>query len=114
MNPASSAAEFDVAMRALSQRLAAECKLEMQEFDQMLQSAGGVSTTQWLIWETPVSDGFYRLVEIGRLDLSVEALLLQPRFESLFSLEERERARTRLTELGFVLPAEGTSKSSES
>jgi len=41
------------------------------------------------------------LWECGRLDLSMEALVIDPRFEELFSAEEREIARERLVAYGW-------------
>ncbi|MBW2096546.1 MAG: HNH endonuclease [Deltaproteobacteria bacterium] len=40
--------------------------------------------------------GFRALIEAGRLDLSLESLVLQPRFQSLFTKEELAEARRRL------------------
>jgi hypothetical protein len=51
-----------------------------------------------------VSDGFTALWERNRLDLSVEAVVLQSRFASLFTDNEREQARARLQEYGYVPP----------
>src|SRR5206468_10560498 len=47
-----------------------------------------------LVWETA-------LWERKRLDLSVEAVMLQPEWHPLFSDAEREIARRRLAEYGF-------------
>lgn len=48
-----------------------------------------------------VSDGFARLSELGRLDLSPEALAVDKRFTSLFSDEEANNALTRLLDGGY-------------
>ncbi|KKL23769.1 hypothetical protein LCGC14_2422060, partial [marine sediment metagenome] len=40
--------------------------------------------------------GFRALIEAGRLDLSLESLVLQPRFRSLFTKEELAEAKRRL------------------
>jgi hypothetical protein len=43
-----------------------------------------------------ISDGFAKLWERGRLDLSVEAVVVQPRFAALFTEDEVDAARRRL------------------
>lgn len=51
--------------------------------------------------------GFGRLGDLNRLDLSVEFLVLQPKWQSLFTDAERRLARSRLEDGGYVqLPEE--------
>jgi hypothetical protein len=50
---------------------------------------------------TGTSDGFERLKAEKRLDLSMEALVLDPRYSTLFTAEEIVIARARLVEAGF-------------
>ena len=47
------------------------------------------------------TDGFAKLWELGRLDLSVEALVLKDEYKELFSDQEREACRSRLKEYNF-------------
>jgi hypothetical protein len=47
-------------------------------------------------------EGLTRLYEMGRLDLSVEYAVLDPRFDSLFKDEERDFARRRLAAVGVT------------
>jgi len=47
-----------------------------------------------------VSDGFPQLSQLGRLDLSLEALAVDKRFTSLFTDEEANEALMRLLEAG--------------
>lgn len=47
------------------------------------------------------SDGFAALAEMGRLDLSLEALAVDKRFTPLFSDEEADRALARLLDAGY-------------
>ena len=46
------------------------------------------------------SDGFYRLAELGRLELSLEALAVKNEFTGLFSDEQANKALTRLLDAG--------------
>ena len=48
-----------------------------------------------------VSDGFDRLAQLGRLDLSLEALAVNKQFTSLFTDEEANNALMRLLEAGY-------------
>ena len=48
-----------------------------------------------------ISDGFNNLAAKGRLDLSLEALVIDKRFTSLFSDEEANNALMRLLDAGY-------------
>ena len=48
-----------------------------------------------------LSDGFNQLQAQGRLDLSLEALVIDKRFTGLFTDEEANEALTRLLEAGY-------------
>ena len=68
-------------------------------FLQMVNEMGGVATAKKLINEPAPSDGFRRLWEMGRLDLTVEYVVaFQPRYRSLFTPAERLSARKRYEE----------------
>ncbi|HEX5185034.1 MAG TPA: hypothetical protein VFW19_17990 [Allosphingosinicella sp.] len=62
---------------------------------QMVDRWGGIETARRLL-ASPPSDGFARLALMGRLDLAVEALILEPRWEGVFTDAERRTARARL------------------
>ncbi|MBQ8797632.1 MAG: hypothetical protein IJZ56_05515 [Oscillospiraceae bacterium] len=47
------------------------------------------------------SDGFYALADLGRLDLSLEALAVKKQFTSLFTDEEANNALDRLLAAGY-------------
>ena len=48
-----------------------------------------------------LSDGFTALQGMGRLELSLEALVIDKRFTGLFTDEEANEALTRLLEAGY-------------
>jgi hypothetical protein len=62
----------------------------------MISDHGAVDATKRLLRGPRASDGFTRLWEEGRLDLSAEFFVLLPRYEPLFTQEERAEARRRL------------------
>jgi hypothetical protein len=68
---------------------------------QMIHDSGPLGACQRLLAATTISDGFARLWELHRLDLTVENIVLQPRFAGLFTDEERLIARRRLEEYRF-------------
>lgn len=70
-------------------------------FRRMLADHGGVETARRLIRGAATS-GFNTLWEKGRLDLSVEALMLKPSWRALFSPEEQAMARKRLRDVGYA------------
>ena len=47
------------------------------------------------------SDGFYKLAELNRLELSLEALAVKKQFTALFSDEEANTALERLLTAGY-------------
>jgi hypothetical protein len=71
-------------------------------FLRMISELGPVETARKLINAEAPSDGFTRLYELGRLDLTVEALALAPEWRDLFSAEERRSARERLIAYGWT------------
>ena len=71
-------------------------------FLEMVNAEGGVNAAKKLLRESTVSDGFRRLWEEDRLDLSVEAVVLNPSWEALFTSEELAVARGRLVDARYL------------
>ncbi len=70
-------------------------------FIRLVKDLGGVGAAKHLLAKPGPQEGLFKLWEIGRLDISMEAIVLQDRFRSLFSEFEIHEARRRLTELGY-------------
>jgi len=70
-------------------------------FRQMLDQYGGVEAARRLLAEREVQQGLMTLWEMGHLDNSVEAHVIQSRFQPLFTEAEIAEARRRLAELGY-------------
>lgn len=70
-------------------------------FMQLVSQKGGLLAAKQLIAKEGGTYGFEVLWENRRLDLSVEALVLKPEYESLFSDEERKLSKNRLEEYGY-------------
>ena len=70
-------------------------------FRQLVASRGGVGAASHLLGQSGTSSGFARLAEAGKLDLTVEFLVLRREFGGLFSAGERGIAGRRLVEHGM-------------
>ena len=68
---------------------------------QLLSQKGGVEAARQLIAKDGGTYGFEVLWEAGRLDLSVEALVLEPKYLPLFSEAEHKICRERLSLHGY-------------
>lgn len=77
-----------------------ELKYNATRFSQMLNGMGAVDTAKKLI-SSGMSDGFTKLYMAGRLDLSTEAVVVMPKYKSLFTKEEVEICKKRLSECGY-------------
>lgn len=88
---------FEKAMHGIYTRAKAEVGYNATIYFQMLDKRGGLGTAKSLINAATVSDGYTHLYERGRLDLTVEALVVEnPQWHYLFEPSEIERARKRL------------------
>lgn len=84
-----------------------ECRLigyDPREFARMFNQHGPVGSVQLLLSTNLPSSGFFRLWSLKRLDLTVEAIALDPEHAGLFGAPELEEARRRLRALGFIPP----------
>jgi len=68
-----------------------------------LEIESGLEIAKRILLKTGQQTGLLRLWQQDRLDLSVEALALRPEFTTLFTSEELEAARERLSDLDFSL-----------
>lgn len=82
-------------------------KYNAARFFQMLSDRGALATAKILLAGdvAKVSDGFTAMWDLKRLDLTVEAISLDPEFEPLFTEQELETARKRLANAGFIRTA---------
>jgi hypothetical protein len=66
-----------------------------------LDEFGAVAMTHRHLKSKFATSGFTRLWEMGRLELSIEAIALRPEFRELYSEEELAVARERLSNKGY-------------
>ena len=102
--PSALETEFHDAMLEIYRRAKSEAGYNATRFLGMVSDRGGLETARYLLHATTVSDGYAALWERGRLDLTVEAVILAPKWHGLFSKAERRIAVDRLREYGFSDP----------
>ncbi len=80
----------------------AECNYSATRFYQMVSELGGLKAAQKLLATNKPSEGLTRLWEEKRLDISMEATILQKPWCNLFSETELLIAKKKLKELGYT------------
>ena len=95
--------EFHSAMEDIYRRAKEEAHYNAKAFRQMVANHGGLETARRLINADRVSDGYTALWERRRLDLTVEARVIEtPQFHRLFTKEELGICRQRLSDYGYT------------
>lgn len=92
---------FHEAMLGIYRRAKTETGYTARRFLLMVNEHGGLETARYLLHADNVSDGYTALWERGRLDLTMEAMMLHEEWHDLFSDEERAIAKKRLKDYGF-------------
>ncbi|BDR85078.1 hypothetical protein [Clostridium tetani] len=67
----------------------------------MIDRKGPLVTAKDLISKDGGTEGFTKLWEFGRLDLSLEALIVSGKYNSIFTHEEIELCKERLRQYGY-------------
>ncbi|MGV9611248.1 hypothetical protein [Nocardia xishanensis] len=94
-------AEFTKTVNEAIARAVSETGYRPGQFRRMVAEMGAVATARKLLATKQLSEGFSTLWEFERLDLTVEAAVIDERFAELFTDQERETARFRLEQFGF-------------
>jgi hypothetical protein len=93
---------FDEAMFDIYRRAKAEAGYNASVYLQMLVDKGGLAAAKYLINKSQPSEGYTHLYERGRLDLTVEAMVVNgTEWHALFDKDELARAKKRLQAYGF-------------
>ena len=90
--PEEASGAFDRAVLDIIERSRAELRYNPRYFRVMVTQHGALGAVRRLLAAPAVSDGFVTLWERQRLDLTVEALVVDPRFAHLFT-DGRARGR---------------------
>lgn len=78
-----------------------ECGYNATRFLQMVGNHGGLQAAKILLHTPGFQYGFTELWQCGCLRLTMEALVIQPRFSVLFTEEEIQIAKNRLQKCGY-------------
>jgi len=92
-------AKFHEAMLDVYKSALKECKYRATAFLGMVIDMNGVQAAKKLLSTSVMQSGLYELFDCGRLDLTVETLVLQPEYQELFTLQELAEAKRRIEEL---------------
>ncbi len=92
---------FDKAMHEIYDNALAECGYRAMRFLNLVNQIGGHEAARQLLRSDVHPEGLTALWEHGRLDLSMEALVLQEQWSALFTADELKLAKRRLQKLGF-------------
>lgn len=95
--------KFDQMMLKIYDRAAKECSYRPIRFLQIVHEPGGVAAAKELLHGPRPAEGLTKLWELGRLDLSMEALVCGEPWRTLFTDEEVATAEKRLRELGYAV-----------
>jgi hypothetical protein len=94
--------QSDAAMFEIYRRAKTEAGYNATIFLRMIGERGGLATARYLINSPKPSDGYTHLYERGRLDLTVEAMVIgNSKWHSLFTTEELSAASKRLKNYGY-------------
>ena len=93
--------QFDQAMLDVYLSAKSDCGYVATDFFNMLSRYRGLITAKRLLASDNPQYGFTKLHECGRLDLTVECLVLDPKYSDLFDEAELAQARKRLKTLKF-------------
>ena len=94
--------EFHEAMIAVYTRTFSACGYRAGRFLEMVNTHGGLETAKMLLREEEPRGGFVALHEKGRLEVTMEALIVEnKRWHPLFTQEEIKIAEKRLSDFGY-------------
>jgi hypothetical protein len=94
--------EFDERMQKVYLDGKREGRFSAPLFAELLKKHGGLETARRFIHSADYAAGFTKLWERERLDLTVEAVILQEaKWHPLFTAEEIEVCRKRLRDYGY-------------
>jgi len=71
----------------------------MFAFIHLAEEYGAVNTAKKLVISSDINSGLKKLKKSGRLDLAMESVMLNERYESLFTTDELAAARWRLSSI---------------
>lgn len=96
---------FSEAVSDLYKRTIYECNHRQTFLKDLMESMGGYRAAKKVLGNKKYLIGIASLKAYNRLDLSVEALVVDPQWEGIFTKRQLEVANARLSQYGFSLIA---------
>ena len=96
--------QFECRCIDVANKTAAVLSRDVPYFRQMLASRGAVGAATHLVHRHQPSSTFEALRRANRLDLTMESVILEPEWASLFTDADKAVARARLRHHGMVEP----------
>ena len=93
---------FHRAMVAIYDHVLLERRYDANKYLHLLEAEGGVMTAKDFLSSPGFGPGFEGLWQRGPLEKTMEYLVLQTQFSGLFTETEKETARNRLLECGYI------------
>jgi hypothetical protein len=97
--------EFHKEMVNIYGKALTECQRNAVEFLGMIEDSGGLGAAKKILSMDFPQPGLETLWDCKKRDLTVEHLVLKPRFRCLFTEEELAEARKRLKSRGYRAPS---------
>lgn len=92
---------FHREMENIFKKALEKCNYRANKFLQPVEAQGGLEAARILLAKPGIQYGFEELWRCGCLFLTMEALVLREPWRQLFTKEELEKAKERLTSLGY-------------
>jgi hypothetical protein len=99
--PTALESEFHVAMLTIYTRAKSEAGYTASRFLTLVVERKGLQAARDLLHAPTESEGYTALWELGRLDLTMERMILEPKWKPLFTKAERQIAVDRLRKYEF-------------
>ncbi|UXN03477.1 MULTISPECIES: hypothetical protein [unclassified Bartonella] len=85
--------QFEEELFALAERTYAETNYNPKRFKNLIKEHGGVGTAKNLLGSNKQEEGYIKLLQLGRLDLTMEYFIVNtPQYHSLFTEKELKKA----------------------
>jgi len=99
--PSKKEIQFHHEMIGVYKRALYDAKYNATRFLNMVNEQGGLQAAKTLLQTDKVTDGYVALYMCGRLDITMEALVIKPEWWELFTDEEIQIATKRLKNYGY-------------
>lgn len=94
--------DFHNEMVLIYKKAKEQCHYNATYFLRLVSEVGGLQAAKILLSADAPQYGFTKLWEYGRLDLSMEVLVLKPHYRILFTEDELKIAKKRLAQYGYA------------